>query len=406
MSTFSYVALEPNGRRKSGFVDAQNERSAIAAVSAQGRYVVEIKREEKSQQQKLKTAAEARKGRTNKADIALFTRRLADLSDAGLPLDRVLHILSEQSESEQLCRIAEEALEDVKKGLSVSEALAKHPKLFSDMYTQTLSAGEASGQFPESASRLADLQENEVARRSLIVSSMIYPAILLLTAVFVVIFLLMFVVPRLSGVFIGLGDDLPAPTKILLGTTDFLSANWMLIVAVTVGLFVAIRIWLATESGKDARDALILKVPVLGKIIKKALISRYARVLGTLVNGGVPILDAIKLAGLAAGNRVFANLNAAVEADVREGQTIAGALRDAGEFPPVLTHMVAIGEETGDLPKMLNRVSDSLDFEVEHGLRRLTAMAEPIIVILMGGFVAFVVLSVLLPIFQAQDLIK
>lgn len=406
MTTFAYVALEPSGKRKSGFVDAQDERSAIAAVSAQGRHVVEIKKEERLIRQKSDSAAEARRGRTTKADLALFTRRLSDLSEAGLPLDRVLQVLAEQSESEQLCHIAEEALDDVKKGLSVSQALAKHPKLFPDMYTQTLRAGEASGQFSESASRLADLQQNEVSRRSLIVSALIYPMILAGTSVFVVIFLLTFVVPKLSGVFDGLGDELPGPTKLLLATTDLLTEHWMMIIIVLVGLFVAMKLWMATNSGKDARDAAILKVPTLGKIVKKALISRYARVLGTLVNGGVPILDAIRLAGLAAGNRVFMKLNQTVEEDVREGRTIAGALRDAGEFPPVLTHMVAIGEETGDLPKMLGRVSDSLDFEVEQGLRRLTSMAEPIIVILMGGFVAFVVLSVLLPIFQAQDLVK
>jgi type II secretory pathway component PulF len=161
-----------------------------------------------------------------------------------------------------------------------------------------------------------------------------------------------------------------------------------------------------TEAGREARDAFILKVPTLGKIIKKALVSRYARVLGTLVNGGVPILDAIDLAGLASGNAVFIKRNQTVKVEVKEGKTIASALRDAGGFPPVLTHMVAIGEETGDLPKMLNRVSDSLDFEVEQGLRRLTAMAEPVIILIMGAIVAFVVLSVLLPIFSAQELIK
>jgi type II secretory pathway component PulF len=161
-----------------------------------------------------------------------------------------------------------------------------------------------------------------------------------------------------------------------------------------------------TESGREARDAFVLKVPGLGKIVRKALVSRYARVLGTLVNGGVPILEALELAGLSSGNAVFVKRNKSVENEVREGKTIAGALRDAGGFPPVLTHMVAIGEETGDLPKMLGRVSDSLDFEVEHGLRRLTAMAEPVIIVIMGAVVAFVVLSVMLPIFSAQNLIK
>ena len=225
-------------------------------------------------------------------------------------------------------------------------------------------------------------------------------------AIFVIIFLLTFVIPRLSGVFKGLGRELPAPTKVLLSTTDAIQNNWLVMLAAVVAIVIAYRAWISTQSGKEFRDATLLKLPGIGKILRKALVSRYSRVLGTLVNGGVPILEAIDLAGLASANLVFIKRNEVVAEEVREGRTIASALKDAGDFPPVLTHMVAIGEETGDLPKMLGRVSDSLDFEVEHGLRRLTSLAEPIIVLAMGTFVAFVVLAVLLPIFQAQDLIK
>ena len=405
MTTFAYTALDSSGRKKSGYIDAVDKRAAISAVTADGRHVLEIKEEEK-QRAKHHDAVEDRKGRTTKADIALFTRRLGDLSSAGLPLDKVLRILGEQSESEPLALAAEAALEDVKRGIPVSQALAKYPKFFPEMYTQTLRAGEASGQFPESATRLADLQESEVARRSQIVSALIYPTVLTSVAVFVVIFMLTFVVPRLSGVFEGLGDDLPLPTKILLATTKVLTGNWIMIVIGLVVVVVGIRFWLATPSGKEAKDTAILRIPTLGKIVRKAIIARYSRILGTLVHGGVPILEAIDLAGLASDNAVFLKRNERVKSEVREGATIAGALRDAGEFPPVLTHMVAIGEETGDLPKMLDRVSDSLDFEVEQGLRRLTATLEPLIVLVMGAFVAFVVLAVLLPIFQAQELIK
>ncbi len=406
MTTFFYTAVDPAGRKKTGYVDAADKKSAIAAVTAEGRYVLDIREESKKVTKASTPSEEARKSRTTKSDIALFTRRLADLSAAGLPVDRVLKVLAEQSESEHLARISEEALDDVKKGLPVSQALAKHPKFFPEMYTQTLKAGEASGQFPQSASRIADLLESEVARKSQITSALIYPGVLTFTAIGVVVFLLMFVVPRLSGVFTGLGDDLPAPTKMLLALTGFLTGNWVLILVVLGGAIIGAQIWMRTEPGREARDAMVLKVPTLGKIIRKALVSRYARVLGTLVNGGVPILEAIHLAGLSSGNSVFVKRNKVVEEEVKEGKTIAGALRDAGGFPPVLTHMVAIGEETGDLPKMLNRVSDSLDFEVEQGLRRLTAMAEPVIILAMGAIVAFVVLSVLLPIFAAQDLIK
>lgn len=402
MSSFAYVALEPSGKRRNGHVEAADRDAAIALLASEGRYVVDIKEEAAVQQSTIAAV----RGKASRADLALFTRRLADLSGAGLPLDRVLQVIAEQSESPQLTSIAMDALEDIRGGLPVSGALAKHPKLFAPVYTETLRAGEASGQFPQVASRLADFQEREVERRSQVVSAMIYPAVLTMTAVAVIGFLFGFVLPKLSGVFKDLGSNLPTSTKILLATTDFLSQNVLLIVGVLVGSIVAYRGWVATEGGATQRDAMLLKLPSAGKVIAKAVISRFARVLGTLLYGGVPILESLRLAGLASGNRAMVRAAESVADDVRDGRAINQAMKDSGSFPPVLTHMVAIGEETGDLPTMLGRVADSLDFEVDTGMRRLTAMFEPVIVVVMGTIVGFVVLSVLLPIFQAQSLIK
>lgn len=408
MATYSYVALEPNGHKKTGFIDAGSREAAIAAISAAGRSLLEIKEEGARSTASLKISSDQakRKGKVSRSELALFTRRLADLSEAGLPLDRVLQVIAEQSESQTLTDVAEHALTEVRGGKSVSDSLAAYPKLFPTVFTQTLKAGEASGQFPEVTGRLAGFQENEVERRSQITSALIYPAILAATAVFVVIFLLTFVVPKLSGVFKSLGNDLPLSTKLLLSITGLLTDQWYVAVGTVVAVVVGYRLWIATETGALQRDAFLLKAPLLGPVIMKATVSRFSRVLGTLVYGGVPILQAIELAGLAAGNRVFQRSAQKVENEVREGVGIAHAMRDAGAFPPVLTHMVAIGEETGDLPKMLGRVSDSLDFEVDNGMRRLTALVEPIIVLTMGAFVGFVVLSVLLPIYQAGDTVK
>jgi type IV pilus assembly protein PilC len=321
-------------------------------------------------------------------------------------LDRVLQVISEQSESALLAEVAQQALTEVRKGLPVSEALAMHPKLFPDVFSQTLRAGEASGQFSEVATRLADFQEKEVTRRSQIISALIYPGVLTFTAVSVVIFLITFVMPRLSGVFKDLGADLPASTQILLASTDFITNYWMWILGSIVALAVAYRGWVATDAGALARDRLFFKMPQVGPVIQKATVSRFARVLSTLVYGGVPILESLRLAGMASGNRLFQASSVVVQNEVREGRQIAESMRDTGAFPPVLTHMVAIGEETGDLPKMLNRVADSLDFEVDNGMRRLTSLVEPLIVVVMGTFVGFVVLSVLLPIFEAQNAVK
>ncbi|HVT14151.1 MAG TPA: type II secretion system F family protein [Fimbriimonadaceae bacterium] len=402
--TYAYVALEPSGKKRTGFVDASDQDAAIALVAKDGRYVVEIKEERRAN---APTAGQPGvRRRVNRSDLALFTRRLADLSAAGLPLDRVLQVISEQSESAALAHVAEEALTDVRGGLPVSDALAKHPKLFPPIYTMTLKAGEASGQFPQVAERLADFQEVEVTRRSTIISALIYPAILAITAVGVIVMLMTYVVPKLSDVFKAMGNDLPVNTRILMDSANFLSDHWVTILLLIFGCVMFYRGSVKTESGAYARDNMLLKAPLIGPVVKKATISRYARVLGTLVFGGVPILEALSLSGMAAGNRVFLVQSNEVANDVREGKPIAAAMRDANGFPPVLTNMVAVGEETGDLPKMLGRVSDSLDFEVDHAMRRLTSLVEPIIVLVMGTFVGFVVLSVLLPIVQAQSLIK
>lgn len=335
MTTFSYVALEPSGQRKTGFVDATTKEAAIAAVSTAGRFVLEIKEEgSKKPSARMTNEVSKRKGKVSRSELALFSRRMADLSEAGLPLDRVLQVVAEQSESFTLTEIAESALKEVRSGKPISDALASHPKLFPTVYTQTLRAGETSGQFPEVTGRLAEFQENEVARRSQVVSALIYPAILGLTAIFVVVFLLTFVVPRLSGVFAGMGDDLPGSTKLLLASTDLLTKQWYIVVGGIIFAIIGYRMWTSTENGRVQRDALILRMPVLGPVIKKATVSRFARVLSTLLFGGVPILQALEISGLAAGNRVFLLSAQQVEHEVREGVAVAQAMRDAGAFPP------------------------------------------------------------------------
>ena len=371
-------------------------------VTADGRYVLEIGEEKNA----AKKEAHEKGGKVSRSDLALFTRRLADLSAAGLPLDRVISVIAEQSESPALSAICVDVLKEVRGGMAVSDALGQHPKYFNEIFVQTLRAGEASGQFPEVAQRLAEFQENEVARRSQLIAALIYPAILAVTAIGVIIVLLTFVVPKMKPVFDGLGDELPASTKLLLSLTDLLTARAGWVVGGIIGLALFYRWWSRTEAGGHARDRFLLQAPVFGPVIRKATVSRYARILGTLVYGGVPILQALELAGLAAGNRVFRRSSKLVEDDVREGHAIAGAMQDAGAFPPVLVNMVAVGEETGNLPLMLGRVSDSLDFEVDNGMRRLMAMVEPVIVLTMGTFVGFVVISVLLPIYQAGDIVK
>lgn len=404
MQNFAYTALDAQGRKRSGIVEAASQEAAISQISAQGRFVVDI-RVDTSAREAARASGFGQK-KVSKNDIALLTRRLADMSDAGLPLDRCIRVASEQTENPRLAEILSEAYTDVQGGMSVSAAFSKHPKIFNNIYTETLRSGEASGQFPQVATRLAQFLETEVTRRSQIVGAMIYPIILTTVAIFAVFFLITFVVPKLTPVFKDMGDDLQWNTKLLLAVSGFLTNNALLVFGLLIGVIVLARGYIATEPGKLMRDRLILQLPVIGPVTKKAVVSRFARVLGTLLFGGVGILESITIAGLSAGNRVFQKTSEQVVNDVREGQPVTDAMRQSGVFPPVLVQMVAIGEDTGDLPKMLNRVSDSLDFEVDNGMRRLTSLIEPAIVILMGGVVGFIVISILVPIIQASEHIK
>ena len=246
--SFSYVAMDAAGARRTGVIEAETQEAALARLDAEGRFVLEIA---ESKGAKGSATASTFGGRRapSRQELALFTRRMADLAQAGLPLDRVLQVVAEQSESIVLTEIAEQTLEDVRSGMPISQALSRHPKHFNEVFTQTLRAGEASGQFAEVAGRLADFQEKEVARRSQISGALVYPAILASTAVFVILFLLLFVVPRLSGVFKDLGNNLPMTTKILLASTDFLSQNWIVVLGAIIGGVVLLKGWLATANG-------------------------------------------------------------------------------------------------------------------------------------------------------------
>jgi type II secretory pathway component PulF len=402
--TFAYTALDAGGARKTGTVDADSSDAAIARLASEGRFVLEINAAGGAVQQAEPTGVNTKQ--PSAQDLALFTRRLADLALAGLPLDRVLKVVAQQSESGVLKRICEEALIDVSSGLPVSQALGKHPKYFNNIFTQTLRAGEASGQFGEVAGRLADYQEKDVTRRGQITSAMVYPTLLATVALGVITFLMTFVLPRMSGVFTDMGNDLPITTRILMDTSKFLTGHWLVLLITIVVVVFGGRAWFKTPSGSEARDRFLLSAPLVGPVITKATISRFARVLGTLIFGGVPILEALEIAGLSANNQVFLKSARVVEEEVRAGRPIADAMEEAGGFPPVLTNMIAVGEETGDLAKMLGRVADSLDFEVDTGMRRIVSLVEPVIVLFMGTVVGFVVVSVLLPIYQAQNLVK
>lgn len=404
MPVFRYSALDPLGQTHTGEIQAADLREATNRLRDSGYFPTElVPVEEKPVEIILQRGRRRRIGRQ---ELTIFTRQLSDLIGAGMPLDRCLTVLIEQSDNPAFQELLGQVQAEIRGGSPLSTALAQFPRIFPEMYTNMLRAGEASGQLPEVLARLADFLEREAVRRSQVISALTYPAVLLGVAVLAVTFLLTFVIPRLSQVFEDLGGALPLPTQILLAVTGFIGYYWWLIALALASGYFFLRFYARTETGARQLDALFLRLPIAGPIITKIVISRFARSFGTMLAGGVPLLEALEIAGTASGNRVVLSAVRELIESARRGEALNVGMRQTGRFPPVLVHMTAVGEETGDLPRMLSRVSDSMDFEVDATLRRLTSMLEPAIVLTVGGFVGFVVLSILLPIFQANTLVR
>lgn len=420
MPEFQYVALDRSGKEVTGVVTSRDRNDAAARVRGLGYYPVDLsslgaRRPEAKQDRRAARAPRAEAGgetpvagvkRPTRIQILLFTRELADLIDAGLPIDRALSVLLEQTDSPGMQVMLSGVQGDVRAGQSLSDALRKFPNEFPPLYANMIHAGEVAGQLPEVMSRLADFLEKEQVRRSQVVAALTYPAVLITVAVLAVTFLLTFVIPRLEAVFSDLGAALPAPTLVLLGLSGFVAHQWWVIALVIVGVFVGFRAWLRTAVGRRAFDRLRLALPIAGPLARKMAMARFSRTLGTLLAGGVPILDSLDISATAVGNSVAAAAVAEIRDKVRQGETLSSGMKDDAVFVPLVVHMSAVGEETGRLAQMLTRTADTLDFEVDNAMRRLTSLVEPLVVLLMGGFVGFVVLSILLPIFQANTIVK
>ncbi len=419
MAEFQYVALDRSGRQVTGVVTCRDQNDAAARVRGLGYYPVDVS-QVGGRVQKTPAAVKAEKpvareepagkrtsgGRPSRVHLLLFTRELADLIDAGLPIDRGLSVLLEQTDSDAMREMVRSLQDDIRAGKPLSEALGRFPREFPPLYANMIHAGEVAGQLPEVMTRLADFLEKEQVRRSQVIAALTYPAVLVTVAVLAVTFLLTFVIPRLEDVFTELGAALPAPTQILLGLSGFVAHRWWAIALAIIGCVFAFRAWVATVPGRRTFDGVRMNLPLAGVLARKMAMARFTRTLGTLLSGGVPILDSLDISGTAVGNTVAAASVAEVRDKVRQGETLSSSMEGDPVFLPLVVHMAAVGEETGRLAPMLIRTAETLDFEVDNAMRRLTSLVEPLVVLLMGGFVGFVVLSILLPIFQANTIVK
>jgi type IV pilus assembly protein PilC len=346
-------------------------------------------------------------GGVSTRDLAIFTRQFATMINAGLPLVQCLDILSKQTEKEDFRSVIAQVMRDVEAGTTLAEALGKkeHSKTFDELFVNMVEAGEAGGILDNILQRLATYIEKAEALKRKIKGAMVYPAVVLSVAVLATSFMLIFIIPTFARMFTGFGAELPLPTKIVMGLSSFLRAYWWAIIMTGIGIVVGLQRYYITEKGHLQIDGFLLKVPVLGDVLRKGAVARFTRTLATLISSGVPILNGLEITARTAGNRVVQNAIMAARASIREGETIAAPLRQSTVFPQMVVQMISVGEETGALDDMLTRIADFYDDEVDTAVDSLTSLIEPIMIVVMGSIVGGMVIAMYLPMFKLINVV-
>jgi len=405
--------MDAKGELTSGTVDAPNESEALAKLRASGLYPTQIaeagKGAKKGATKKGKAAPKAKTGgRIKPKNLMIFTRQLATLIDSGLPLLRGLTVLGKQEPNPVLRTTISALGESVQGGSTFSESLAQHPRIFNKLYVNMVKAGELGGVLEVVLNRLAEYQEKAHKLKNKIVSAMVYPVIVMFIAVSILLFLMVFIVPKFKDMFSEMGDqELPMISQVVFGFSDFLITSnvwiipnvvWILLAGVI--FYLSFAAWGRTPKGRNFVDALKLKLPIFGDIQRKSAVSRFSRTLGTLVTSGVPILQALNITKETAGNVVISHAIGQVHEAVKEGESIVTPLQASGVFPNMVISMVDVGEETGQLPEMLLKVADVYDDEVDNAVTALTSILEPIMIVFLALVVGSVVFALFLPLIK------
>lgn len=406
MAIYEYKGLDVEGKSKAGIVDADSPKVARAKLRKSGIFPVEITQTQQAAPTGLSKPVTLFSERMTLAETAVMTRQLSTLLGAGISLMEALGALTEQVEKPAAKKIWIDVREGVKEGASLADALTRHPKVFSMLYRQMVRAGEASGTLDRILVRLADYLESQVRLRNKLFSILTYPILMLIVSGAILIFLISFVVPKVTAIFADLNQALPLPTVILLALSDFLRGyGWLLMGAGVLGGMIYRR-HIQTPRGREQYDRLLLRIPLAGRVAKMVAISRFTRTLATLLASGVPLLTALEIVQQVVGNKVLEEAIQGARGNIREGQSIADPLKRSGLFPPLVTHMIAIGEKSGELEGMLQKVSEAYDNEVETVVTGMTSLLAPLMILGMGGVVLFIVLAILLPIFEVSQIVK
>ena len=398
MPTYTYTARAVNGELKTSTIDAPSREEVVAQLRRQRMSVVKVDEESK----KAKTP----RGSIKMRDIVIFTRQFSTMINAGLPLVQALDILAKQTENKTLSEVTRAVVFDVESGHTVADALAKHPNAFSDLYVNMVAAGEAGGILDTILMRLATFTEKNDALVRKVKGAMIYPGVIMSVAVIAICVLLIFVIPVFETMFGSVGLALPLPTRVVIGLSRFLKGYWWLIGGGIAGSFVMVKRYYATPGGKLLIDKAMLKVPVLGDVLRKSAVSRFTRTLGTLISSGVSILDGLEITAKTAGNRVIQDAIMASRASIAGGDTIAAPLQKSAVFPPMVISMIAVGEQTGGLDEMLSKIADFYDEEVDAAVSGLLSLLEPVMIVFLGVVVGGMVVAMYLPIFDMINAVQ
>ncbi|MFN2476579.1 MAG: type II secretion system F family protein [Chthoniobacterales bacterium] len=421
MPRFNYVALDSRGQEFVGLIDASSSSEVIGQLRQAGYFPTNVAEEGKSDPRALKPAKA--KGKTKavavpaapKTDrkgivlfeektvktkvLMIFTRQLATLIDAGLPLLRALTVLAKQERDKVLKKTITNLSDSVQGGSTFSEGLAQHPKIFNDLYVNMVRAGELGGVLEVVLTRLAEFQEKAQKIKNKVVAAMVYPLIVLVLAVAIMGFLLVFIVPKFEQIFKDMLGDKPLPgiTLFVIGASDAFSHHWALILICLIAVIVVLNVLGRTPAGRVILDRVKLRTPLFGDLLRKTAISRFSRTLGTLVTSGVPILQALNITRETAGNVVIANAITQVHDSVKEGESIVLPLEASRAFPPMVISMIDVGEETGQLPEMLLKIAEVYDDEVDNSVAGLTSMLEPIMIVFLALVVGTIVIALFMP---------
>jgi type II secretion system protein F len=403
MASFEYKARNADGELVVDVITADSERAVMEILDRRGLFPVEISSKAAG---RADTARQAFSGRIRTDDLVAFSRQLADLLKVGITLNKALDTLAKQMPGTEFGRVVDNLRADVSSGTPLSEAMAKYPRIFSELYVSMVEAGEAGGFLEDSLERVASFSEQTQELINRIKAAMAYPVLLLVLGSATVIFLLVFFIPRFTEIFRDMGGALPLPTQIMIGISEFLQ-SWgiFLLGGLILFGFIGFRA-LATDAGRLAFDRIRLRIPVLGTVFQRTAIARFGRVLGTLLRSGVNILAALEISKKAVGNRYVGEQIEKALVQVKEGRRLAEPLRNFKEFPPMVVDMIAIGEETGNLEDVLVKIADNYDRQVDRAVKILVSLMEPAMLVFMGGIVGAIVISMLLPVFTLQALVQ